>query len=143
MLEILAGPVLEPVVKALLCGVKSKLNPSDLEKAIKQAFLKAWDNDKVQDNDKKLFHDCKKGDVEKFVCEFFSKEELSELQKPLKAEGKPDINFLTKAFEQELKKKKQEKNSKVKNIDLKLVHPWMKIFVDTYFENTKTYTSSS
>ncbi|MEA5566462.1 HEAT repeat domain-containing protein, partial [Anabaena sp. UHCC 0399] len=113
------------VSKALLSGVTSRLNPSDLDKAIKTATIEACN----QEN--RLFSSCPPDFIPKFLCNFFKEQGLSELQKPLKNEGKPDVDYLVEVF-----KKAALADSKMKEIKIDYVHSWMEVFVTTYFENT-------
>ncbi|WP_225894372.1 NACHT domain-containing protein, partial [Atlanticothrix silvestris] len=113
------------VSKALLSGVTSRLNPSDLDKAIKTATIKACN----QEN--RLFSSCPPDFIPKFLCNFFKEQGLSELQKPLKDEGKPDLDYLVEVF-----KKAALADSKIKEIKIDYVYSWMKVFVTTYFQNT-------
>ncbi|WP_236143099.1 hypothetical protein [Nostoc sp. CMAA1605] len=81
------------VSKALLSGVTSKLNPSDLDKAIKTATIEACKQET------QLFYSCPPDFIPKFLCNFFKEQGLSELQKPLKNEGKPDVDYLAVVFQ--------------------------------------------
>ncbi|WP_427157471.1 HEAT repeat domain-containing protein [Aliinostoc sp. HNIBRCY26] len=114
------------VSKALLSGVTSKLNPSDLDKAIKTATIEACKQET------QLFYSCPPDFISKFLCNFFKEQGLSELQKPLKNEGKPDLEFLVEVF-----KKAALADSKMKEIQTNYVRSWMEVFVKIYFENTE------
>ncbi|HEY9800057.1 MAG TPA: HEAT repeat domain-containing protein [Leptolyngbyaceae cyanobacterium] len=113
------------VSKALLSGVSSKLNPNDLDKAIKAAIIKA------ESQENRLFHSCPPDFIQKFLCDFFKGQGLSELQKPLKSEGTPDIEFLVAAFKQAALA-----DSKMNKIKIDYIRSWMNVFVNTYFQNT-------
>ncbi|UKO99247.1 HEAT repeat domain-containing protein [Nostoc sp. UHCC 0870] len=113
------------VSKALLSGVTSRLNPSDLDKAIKTATIEACN----QEN--RLFSSCPPDFIPKFLCNFFKEQGLSELQKPLKNEGKPDVDYLAVVFQ-----KAALADSKMKEIKIEYVYSWMEVFVTTYFQNT-------
>ncbi|WP_242054529.1 NACHT domain-containing NTPase [Nostoc sp. FACHB-190] len=113
------------VSKVLLSGVTSKLNPSDLDKAIKTATIEACNQET------RLFYSCPPDFIPKFLCNFFKEQGLSELQKPLKDEGRPDLEFLAEVF-----KKAALADSKMQEIKIDYVHSWMEIFVTTYFQNT-------
>ncbi|MBE9210937.1 HEAT repeat domain-containing protein, partial [Nostoc sp. LEGE 06077] len=113
------------VSKALLSGGISKLNPSDLDKAIKTATIEACNQET------RLFYSCQPDFIPKFLCNFFKEQGLSELQKPLKDEGKPDLEFLVEVF-----KKAAKADSKMKEIKIDYVYSWMEVFVTTYFQNT-------
>ncbi|RUR84372.1 hypothetical protein DSM107007_28880 [Nostoc sp. PCC 7120 = FACHB-418] len=113
------------VSKALLSGVTSKLNPSDLDKAIKTATIEACKQET------RLFYSCPPDFIPKFLCNFFKEQGLSELQRPLKNEGKPDLDYLVEVF-----KKAALADSKMKEIKIEYVYSWMEVFVTTYFQNT-------
>ena len=121
----------EKVCEKVLSGIGSKLNHSDLEKALKISIKTACEREE------RLFYSCQtdgfKGTA-KFLNKFFTEKAIEELQKPLINEGLPDIEFLTKAFTQEARN-----HSEMQKINESCVKSWMKIFVSTYFENTNTY----
>ncbi|MEM6752783.1 MAG: HEAT repeat domain-containing protein [Cyanobacteria bacterium P01_C01_bin.38] len=131
----IAGKILEfgteKVCEKVLSGIGSKLNRSDLEKALKISVKTACEQEE------RLFFRCQndgfKGTT-KFLNKFFTETAIEELQKPLKNEGNLDIEFLSKAFIQEA-----QNHSEMQKIDESCVKPWMKVFVSTYFENTNTY----
>jgi hypothetical protein len=85
------------ITKALLSGINSQLNPSDLDKAIKIAVGEACDRQE------KLFYRFQPDFVSKFLKNFFKERGLSELQKPLKNEGIPDVAILVAAFREAAK----------------------------------------
>ncbi|AUT00268.1 histidine kinase [Nostoc sp. CENA543] len=114
------------VSKALLNGVTKKLNPSDLDKAIKTATIEACKQEP------QLFYSCPPDFIPKFLCNFFKEKGLSELQKPLKNEGKPDVDYLAVIFQ-----KSAKADSKMKGIQTNYVRSWMEVFVKNYFENTE------
>ncbi|MGB3655372.1 MAG: NACHT domain-containing protein, partial [Rivularia sp. (in: cyanobacteria)] len=122
----------EKVCEKVLSGIGSKLNHSDLEKALKISVKTACEQEE------RLLYRCQtdgfKGTA-KFLNKFFTEKAIEELQKPLKNEGNLDIEFLTKAFTQEARN-----HSEMQKINESCVKSWMEIFVRTYFENTNTYT---
>ncbi len=122
----------EKVCEKVLSGIGSKLNHSDLEKALKISVKTACEQEDG------LFYRCQtdgfKGTA-KFLNKFFTEKAIEELQKPLINEGLPDIEFLTKALTQEARN-----HSEMQKINESYVKTWMEIFVSTYFENTNTYT---
>ncbi|MEA5594451.1 NACHT domain-containing protein [Rivularia sp. UHCC 0363] len=134
--EIIAAKLLEfgteKVCEKVLSGTGSKLNHTDLEKALKISVKTACEQEDG------LFYRCQtdgfKGTA-KFLNKFFTEKAIEELQKPLINEGLPDIEFLTKAFTQEARN-----HSEMQKINESCVKSWMEIFVSTYFENTNTYT---
>ncbi|MEM6402481.1 MAG: HEAT repeat domain-containing protein [Cyanobacteria bacterium P01_D01_bin.116] len=122
---------IEKVCEKVLSGIGSKLNNSDLEKALKISVKTACEKEE------RLFYSCQTDGLKgtaKFLNKFFTERAIEELQKPLKNEGNLDIDFLTKAFIQE-----SQTHSEMEKINKSCVKSWMKIFVDTYFKNTNTY----
>ncbi len=131
----IAGKILEfgteKVCEKLLSGVGSKLNHSDLEKALKISVKAACEQEEG------LFYRCQTDGFKgtgRFLNKFFTEKAIEELQKPLKNEGLPDIDFLTEAFIQEARN-----HTEMQKIDESCAISWMKVFVSTYFENTNTY----
>ncbi len=124
------------VAEALLGGVSCKLNAKDLDKALKEATKAA----QAQENElflqgHGLFFRCEPDVVRKFIEQFFKGSGVEELQKPLKKQGTPHVDFLVAAFKQAA-----EENSRMRGkIDESLVKPWMEVFVRTYFKQTNTY----
>jgi len=65
------------VAEALLTGGSSKLNRSDLDKALKKATKEA------KEQQKQLFASCERGLAKSFLEQFFQGSGLQQLQKPL------------------------------------------------------------
>ena len=119
------------IAKLLVSGVGSKLHHNDLEKALKSSAKEACEQEEG------LFYRCQKDGIKgsaKFLNKFFQGKGFHELQKPLKNEGKPDIDFLTTAFIHEA-----DNHPEINKIDKDCVRPWMETFVNQYFQNTDTY----
>ena len=119
------------IAKLLVSGVGSKLHYSDLEKALKSSAKEACEQEEG------LFSRCQKDGIKgsaKFLNKFFQGKGFHELRKPLKNEGKPDIDFLATAFIHEA-----DNHPEINKIDKDCVRPWMETFVNQYFQSTDTY----
>ncbi len=115
-------------VEFLLRGVNSKLNGDDLCKAMNRAIREATKEYNL------LFYRCPPDFIRKFLRQFFEAQ-VEELQKPLKGEGLPDVDFLAKAFVEAGEGFFAGKGE----IDRDLVKPWLEVFSKTYFENTNAF----
>ncbi len=117
-------------------SLTQSLNKTDIEKAIKsgEKAVKEWE--KKLPPQQLLFYSAKQdgwNGVNKFLNQYFNHSAvLTELQKPLIGQGKPDIDILIKIFQQE---------AEAKNITLNQasLQPWLEIFVNAYFQQTDTY----
>ncbi|EDX71801.1 hypothetical protein MC7420_6887 [Coleofasciculus chthonoplastes PCC 7420] len=69
----------------LLTGVRSKLNPQDLDKALNAATKTALEQHK------RLFYRCPPDFIGRFLTQFFKGSGLAELQKPLNNQGTPVV----------------------------------------------------
>ncbi|MEQ8465061.1 NACHT domain-containing protein [Coleofasciculus sp. E1-EBD-02] len=116
------------IAETLLTGVRSKLNPQDIDKALKAATTAA------QEQHRLLFYSCPPDFIPRFLAQFFKGSGLAELQKPLNNQGIPDVDYLVAAFKQAAKQ-----DSKMNQINESLVQPWMEVFVRTYFQRTTEY----
>jgi len=116
------------IAETLLTGVRSKLNPQDLDKALNAATKTA------QEQHKRLFYRCPPDFIGRFLTQFVKGAGLAELQKPLNNQGTPDVDYLVAAFKDAAKQ-----DSKMNKIDESLVQPWMEVFVRTYFQLTNEY----
>ncbi|MBD1868977.1 hypothetical protein H6F95_17075 [Cyanobacteria bacterium FACHB-471] len=101
------------VSETALTGISSKLNSSDLDKALKAA------TEAAQEQHRQLFFRCEPDFIPKFLEHFFKGSGLQELQKPLNNQGTPQVDFLVKAFRQAA----AEKDSGMQAIDQALVEP--------------------
>ncbi|WP_287240873.1 MULTISPECIES: NACHT domain-containing NTPase [unclassified Okeania] len=96
--------------------------------------MKEWEN-KLSPQ-QLLFYSAKQdgwNGVNKFLSQYFQHSAvLTELQKPLISQGKPDIDILIIIFQQE---------AQTKNIQLnqQSLQPWIETFVNAYFQQTDTY----
>ena len=71
--------------------------------------------------------------VKNFLQQYFNNSGvLTELEKPLTNQGKPDNQTLITIFEQEAEAKKIQLNQKY-------LREWIEIFVNAYFQKTDTY----
>ncbi|NJN22621.1 MAG: hypothetical protein HC812_17405 [Leptolyngbya sp. RL_3_1] len=122
----------EKVGEALLTGIDAQLNPGEVEGFLKQALQAA------HGKEKNLFYFSfqKEGlqGYDKFLNQFFKGPARRELQKPLVGQGKPDVAMLCAALEQAV-----QGHSKLKEIDISKIQPWMTVFVETYFRETHRY----
>ena len=120
------------LVSSLLSGVGQKLNPKDVEKALKIA------NKDSEELSRQLFFSCQPGGLQgtnKFLEGFFrAGVGLEELQKPLSQNQKPDVAVLVEGFETTARQ-----HSELKNCKFKYLHPWLSQFVESYFEQTSTF----
>lgn len=117
------------IAETLLTGVRSKLNPQDLDKALNAATKTAQEQHRLL-----LFYSCPPAFIGQFLTKFFKGAGLAELQKPLNNQGTPDVDYLVAAFKQAAKQ-----DSKMNQINESLVQPWMEVFVRTYFQRTTEY----
>ena len=117
-------------------SLNQSLNQTDIEKAIKagERAVKEWE--KRLPPQQLLFYSAKQdgwNGVNKFLSQYFEHSAvLTELQKPLINQGKPDIDILLTIFQQE---------AEAKNIQLNQpsLRPWLENFVNAYFQQTDTY----
>jgi HEAT repeat protein/energy-coupling factor transporter ATP-binding protein EcfA2 len=131
-LESLAGTVAGTVTKGAIQGVSSRLEVSELQKAIKAGIVAA--NEKVD-----LFSPAEQGVIPGFLNRVFELG-VQELQKPLKNEGIPDVAYLVKVFEEALKDELNKDRSKLEGrVDESRIRDWIEAFVNTYFEQTSGY----
>lgn len=117
-------------------SLTQSLNKTNIEKAIK-AGEKAVDEWEKQLHPQQLLFYSTKQDgwngVHKFLSKYFENiAVLTELQKPLIAQGQPDITLLIAIFQQ---------LASARNIQLnqQSLQPWLETFVNAYFQQTDTY----
>jgi hypothetical protein len=119
------------VAGTLLAGVAQKLDPKDLEKALKKASEAA--REQADDLFFSSYPDGPQG-VKKFLEGFFSAGAgREELQKPLTQGMKPDVAVLDKAFRQ------QATHLKISSARFEHLRPWLDAFTESYFEQTTTF----
>lgn len=129
----LLTPVATAVAPKLLKAVQSKLNPSELERALRDGLVEAQTREQEQLAGQRLFSKYAPDFIPQFLHQFFEEAGVQEeLQKPLKNEGMPDDAFLEKAF---LRIAEQREAQLIPA----RVLPWMTAFTSTYFERTSAY----
>ncbi|MBD2024277.1 HEAT repeat domain-containing protein [Leptolyngbya sp. FACHB-711] len=129
----LLSPVAIKAAPALFKAVHSKLNPTELEKALREGMVMAQAQEEKQPPGHRLFSKYEPDFIPKFLHQFFQDSGVqAELQKPLTGAGMPDNALLEKKFLQVAKQK---------NVELiqSRVMPWIKEFTSTYFEQTNSY----
>ncbi|MGK7923534.1 MAG: NACHT domain-containing NTPase [Trichodesmium sp.] len=117
-------------------SLAQSLNKTDLEKALKSGkkSVEVWEKQILPQE--LLFYSAKMDGwtgANKFLSQYFNHSAvLTELQKPLTNQGKPDIDILIAIFHQE---------AEAKNIPLnqQSLQPWIETFVNAYFQQTDTY----
>ncbi|MDJ0516829.1 MAG: HEAT repeat domain-containing protein [Trichodesmium sp. MO_231.B1] len=117
-------------------SLTQSLNKTDLEKALKSGkkSIEAWE--KQLSPQQLLFYSAKRdgwNGVNNFLSQYFAHSAvLTELQKPLTNQGKPDIDILIAIFQQE---------AEAKNIQLnqESLQRWIETFINAYFQQTDTY----
>jgi HEAT repeat protein len=118
----IAGKVLE--------GVKPRFSADEWGRSLKQAIQE------TQAKNDRLFAACRPGGlhgVPNFLQDFFqSGEVLRELQKPLQDIGKPSVDILCTAFEQQA-----QDHPNLKDYKPDWLKPWMTVLVDRYFDQIK------
>jgi predicted NACHT family NTPase len=129
----LLSPVATAVAPKLLKAVQSKLNPTELERALREGTVAAQEQEQEQPLGQRLFSKAEPDFIPKFLHQFFDDSGVqAELQKPLTNEGMPDDAFLEKAFLRLAEQRSVELISA-------RVMPWIKAFTGTYFEQTSSY----
>ena len=107
------------------------LNKTDIEKAVKSGEIAVKEWEKKLPPQKSLFYFAKPdgwNGVKNFLQQYFNNSGvLTELEKPLTNQGKPDIQTLITIFEQEAEAKKIQLNQKY-------LREWIEIFVNAYFQ---------
>ncbi|MEM1169385.1 MAG: hypothetical protein AAGJ08_10015 [Cyanobacteria bacterium P01_H01_bin.35] len=117
-------------------SLTQSLKKTDLEKALKSGkkSIEAWE--KQLPPQQLLFYSAKRdgwNGANNFLSQYFAHSAvLTELQKPLTNQGKPDIDILITIFQQE---------AEAKNIQLnqESIQRWIETFVNAYFQQTDTY----
>jgi predicted NACHT family NTPase len=124
---------LPKVVEAIVRKINSKLNPSELEKTIKEAIASAKEQDDTQLPQKRVFYYCDDKQTDKFLAEVFKSSGVQEeLEKPLKDGVSPNIPLLVEAF------KRVAQNVNV-NLNIVSLEVWIRKFTETYFQQTNAY----
>jgi HEAT repeat protein len=111
-------------------GIKQQFSADEWGRSLKQAI-----QDTQSKNDE-LFAACRPGGlngVPNFLQDFFqSGEVLRELQKPLQNAGKPSVEVLSVAFEQQA-----QAHPNLKDYKSAWLKPWMTVLIDHYFDQIK------
>ncbi len=133
LFAIVARPVGEHIIKK----IKSKINPSEIEQAIKAGLLAADQEDSQFPYEKHLFHNSTVdglNGVKAFFGKYFEIEAVQEeLAKPFNNEASINIEYLTKEFN-----KISSKYSEVKPVEDR-IKPWLTTFTKVYIENLSFY----
>lgn len=110
-----------------------RLNQSDVERALQKAVGAA------EKEVPELFASYEKDGlqgIDRFLNNAFKETAVTELQKPLQNQGKPDSALLTKVFLREA-----ESHSALNGIQSNLVEAWMQAFTEAYFQETNSFLS--
>jgi hypothetical protein len=103
--------LMSEAAKAVLAGVKNHLQPDKMAQVLKNAIESAQA-------------------VKEFLEQFFkSTEVVTQLQKPLQDDGKPDVDVLLEAFD-----RSAQQHSEMQNYIPDTLRSWMETFVESYFE---------
>lgn len=118
------------VAGAILQGVQTQLQPDEMKQVLKSATQAA------QQKAHRLFYACppdgRKG-VKSFLEQFFQSGEIrAELQKPLQDRGKPSVDMLVAAFEQQA-----AAHSTMQAYQPQFLQPWIEEFVENYFKQLR------
>ncbi|NEO29884.1 MAG: NACHT domain-containing protein [Symploca sp. SIO3C6] len=126
--------VAQVVAPVLLKKTNSKINPTDLEKALVAGMNAAQEREQTLPPQQWLFFRSEPDFIDRFLKDFFQRDGVQEeLQKPLKNEGMPDVLFLVEKFKQVA-----EHNSRIQPQE-DYIFPWIEAFVKTYIEKTDSY----
>ncbi len=125
-------PVAGAVAKPLSDKIQSKLNPSELEKALNVAIKSSSQLGEKLFSE--LFSRCQPDSIRGFLDKFFKDVVVDEFQKPFNNQGIPQIDYLIEAF-----KSLAREHSKIKNFDEKYLKDWMEKFVNTFLWETNIY----
>ncbi|MGB7445220.1 MAG: hypothetical protein WA919_29460 [Coleofasciculaceae cyanobacterium] len=130
----LVGSVAQAVTPVLLKKVNSKLNPTDLEKGLIAGMKAAFEQEKHLLPQQWLFFRSEPDFVKGFLEKFFQTEGVQqELQKPLKNEGMPAVDFLVEKFKQ------VAAGDRHITPQDSCILPWIEAFVNTYVQKTDNY----
>jgi NACHT domain len=125
--SILGKLAMTEAAKAAVAGVKNQLHPDKMERILKNAIESAQ---AAQPEMGGIFFRCQSKATKEFLEQFFkSTEVVTQLQKPLQDDGKPDVAVLVEAFDRSAKQ-----HSEMQNYIPDSLRPWMETFVDSYFE---------
>jgi len=130
--ELIAGGLvkaaLPKVAGAIATAVKNKLNPTELEKALKVGLQKSGAFDREQKVNNTVFYRCTDKDADTFLAALLDHPEVQrELQKPLEQDGASDVTMLVQAA----KPIAADRNLSIQDETLE---PWLKALANAYFE---------
>ncbi|QLE58290.1 NACHT domain-containing NTPase [Nostoc sp. TCL26-01] len=130
----LGKAVLPGIAKQVVTKLNSQFNPTDLEKALQFGINSAENGDKKQPVTQQLFYHCDDKQSADILQQFLKDTGVQEeLQKPLKDQTTPNLEFLIAKF-----KDITSQNSQLK-FPPQSIENWLKRFTDAYFEHTNTY----
>ena len=130
--ELIAGGLvkaaLPKVAGAIATAVKNKLNPTELEKALKVGLQKSGAFDREQKVNNTVFYRCTDKDADTFLAALLDHPEVQrELQKPLEQDGASDVTMLVQAA----KPIAADRNLSIQDETLE---PWLKALANAYFD---------
>lgn len=129
----LVKAALPSISKAIVSKVSSKLNPTDLQKALEAGIKAATTQEKSLAVDQYLFYHCDDKETDTFLARAFEHSGVQgELEKPLKNAGVPDVTYLIEAF-------KQVATDLTVKLNVACLERWVREFASAYFERTSTY----
>ncbi len=112
--------------------VQHLLSPSDLEKAIKIGILAAQTDENKQPLTNRLFFRSEPNIIPDFLKDLLhSREIIEELQKPIITKEIPQVDIIAEIFITT----SERYGNRIQPLKLR-IEPWVKKFVDTYFEQT-------
>jgi HEAT repeat protein len=125
--SILGKLAMTEAAKAAVAGVKNQLHPDKMELILKNAIESA---ETAQPETGGIFFRCQSKVAKEFLEQFFkSTEVVTQLQKPLQDDGKPDVAVLVVAFD-----RSAQQHSEMKKYISETLRTWMETFVESYFE---------
>ena len=132
-----AGKIMTPlagkVAPLLVDKVRSKINPNEIEKALKIGLKTAIEREETLAVSEQLFRRCSRDYVLGTFVVKFLQESADELQKPLNNQGEPNVKYLVKLFK---RLADEDKNINLEGCENR-IEPWLREFVRGYFEETK------
>src|SRR6476469_1834549 len=129
----LVKAALPHISKAIVSKINSKLNPTDLQKALEAGINAAIAQEKSLAISQSLFYYCADKETDTFLTRAFEHSGVQgELEKPLKNAGVPDATYLIEAF-------KQVATDLTAKLNAGCLERWVKEFASAYFEHTSTY----
>ncbi|MBU7581442.1 MAG: NACHT domain-containing protein [Nostoc sp. TH1S01] len=124
--------ILPLVAKEIVQKTQSHLNPTEIERAIKEGIKAAQDED--NNYNKGLLSACDDKQINTFISKVFESSVVKkELEKPL-INKFPDIEILIEAFKQ------VANNEKIK-LNENYLQSWLKTFCNVYFQRSPIYTN--